>query len=62
MAMIKLKYMIEDIDRHGNVRRYVRMPGHPKSAFAISWARQSLLRLIIAPLPMAMKNRVSPVK
>ncbi len=30
MASIKLKYMVEDIDRHGNVRRYVRVPGRAK--------------------------------
>jgi len=27
---IKLKYVIEDVDRHGNVRCYVRVPGQPK--------------------------------
>jgi integrase/recombinase XerD len=30
MVTIKLKYLIEDIDRHGNLRRYVRLPGRPK--------------------------------
>ena len=30
MTSIRLKYVIEDIDRHGNVRRYVRMPGRSK--------------------------------
>lgn len=30
MATIKLMYIVEDIDRHGNVRRYVRVPGRPK--------------------------------
>lgn len=30
MATIKLKHVVEDIDRHGNVRRYVRVPGRPK--------------------------------
>jgi integrase/recombinase XerD len=30
MATIKLKYVVEDVDRHGNVRRYVRFPGRPK--------------------------------
>lgn len=30
MATIKLKHVVEDIDRHGNVRRYVRIPGRPK--------------------------------
>lgn len=27
---IKLKHVIEDVDRHGNVRMYVRVPGRPK--------------------------------
>jgi integrase/recombinase XerD len=27
---IKLKYLVEDVDRHGNVRSYVRLPGRPK--------------------------------
>jgi integrase/recombinase XerD len=27
---IKLKHVIEDVDRHGNVRIYVRVPGRPK--------------------------------
>src|SRR5690242_1033608 len=27
---IKLKYVCQDVDRHGNVRTYVRVPGHPK--------------------------------
>ena len=27
---IKLKYLVEDMDRHGNVRCYVRLPGQPK--------------------------------
>lgn len=30
MVTLKIKYLIEDIDRHGNVRRYVRVPGRPK--------------------------------
>jgi integrase len=30
MATIKLKYVIEDIDRHGNVRIYFRRRGHKK--------------------------------
>src|SRR5690242_9619243 len=30
MATIRLKYLVEDIDRHGNVRRYVRVPGRTK--------------------------------
>lgn len=27
---IRLRYLVEDLDRHGNVRRYVRMPGKAK--------------------------------
>jgi integrase/recombinase XerD len=27
---IKLRYLVEDVDRHGNVRCYVRVPGQPK--------------------------------
>ena len=27
---LKLKYVIEDVDRHGNVRVYYRPPGHAK--------------------------------
>lgn len=27
---IRLRYLVEDPDRHGNVRIYVRRPGHPK--------------------------------
>jgi hypothetical protein len=30
MVKIKLKYLVEDKDRHGNVRLYVRLPGKPK--------------------------------
>ena len=30
MARIKLKYVVEDLDRHGNVRRYFRRKGQPK--------------------------------
>ena len=30
MASIKLKYVVEDIDRRGNVRRYFRRKGQPK--------------------------------
>lgn len=27
---LRLKYLIEDVDRHGNIRIYVRLPGWPK--------------------------------
>jgi len=27
---IRFKYLVEDVDRHGNVRIYFRRPGHPK--------------------------------
>ena len=30
MVRIKLKYVVEDADRHGNIRLYLRMPGRPK--------------------------------
>ena len=30
MVRIKLRYVVEDIDRHGNVRRYFRRKGQPK--------------------------------
>ena len=30
MVRIKLKYIVEDADRHGTIRLYVRMPGRPK--------------------------------
>jgi integrase/recombinase XerD len=30
VVKIKLKYLVEDVDRHGNVRCYVRLPGKPK--------------------------------
>src|SRR5262245_54975381 len=30
MVTIKLKFVSEDVDRHGNVRRYVRIPGRAK--------------------------------
>jgi integrase/recombinase XerD len=30
MVRIKLKHLVEDVDRHGNVRRYVRLPGRKK--------------------------------
>lgn len=30
MVRLQLKFLIEDIDRHGNVRRYVRIAGRPK--------------------------------
>lgn len=30
MVSIKLKYVVEDLDRHGNVRRYFRRKGQPK--------------------------------
>lgn len=30
MTPAKLKYLVEDTDRHGNLRRYVRRPGSPK--------------------------------
>jgi integrase/recombinase XerD len=30
MVNIKLKYLVQDIDRHGNVRSYVRLPGKRK--------------------------------
>ena len=30
MVTIRLKHLVEDIDRHGNVRRYVRVPGRLK--------------------------------
>ena len=30
MVRIKFKYLIEDVDRHGNMRRYVRLPGRKK--------------------------------
>jgi integrase/recombinase XerD len=30
VVKIKLKYLVEDVDRHGNVRCYVRLPGRPK--------------------------------
>lgn len=28
---IRVKYVVEDTDRHGNVRLYLRKPGHPKT-------------------------------
>ncbi|MBB6254960.1 tyrosine-type recombinase/integrase [Nitrospirillum iridis] len=31
---IKLRYLVEDMDRHGNVRLYVRRKGHPKVRLA----------------------------
>jgi len=30
MKMMRLKYVVEDTDRHGNVRLYYRRAGHPK--------------------------------
>jgi integrase/recombinase XerD len=30
MVKIRLKFLVEDLDRHGNVRLYVRLPGKPK--------------------------------
>jgi hypothetical protein len=30
MVRIKLKYVVEDVDRHGNVRLYFRRKGQPK--------------------------------
>ena len=30
MKMMRLKYVVEDTDRHGNVRIYYRRAGHPK--------------------------------
>jgi integrase/recombinase XerD len=27
---LRLKYLVEDVDRHGNVRAYVRIPGRRK--------------------------------
>jgi integrase/recombinase XerD len=30
MANLKLRYLVQDVDRHGNVRSYVRLPGKPK--------------------------------
>jgi hypothetical protein len=30
MIRVRLKHVVEDTDRHGNVRRYLRVPGQPK--------------------------------
>lgn len=30
LVQIRLRYLVEDVDRHGNVRLYVRAPGAPK--------------------------------
>ncbi len=30
MVSLRLKYVVEDVDRHGNVRVYFRRPGFPK--------------------------------
>ena len=30
MVKIRLRYLVEDVDRHGNVRLYVRIKGRPK--------------------------------
>jgi hypothetical protein len=30
MVNIKLRYLVQDVDRHGNVRSYVRLAGKPK--------------------------------
>jgi hypothetical protein len=30
MAKIRLRYVVEDVDRNGNVRCYARLPGRPK--------------------------------
>ena len=30
LGEIKLKYLVQDVDRHGNVRSYVRLRGKPK--------------------------------
>ena len=31
---IRIKYVVEDTDRHGNVRLYLRKPGQPKTRLA----------------------------
>lgn len=30
MGTLKLPYVVQDVDRHGNVRTYIRLPGKPK--------------------------------
>jgi hypothetical protein len=27
---LRFRYLVEDVDRHGNIRLYVRVPGRPK--------------------------------
>ncbi len=51
MATIKLKFVIEDIDRHGNVRRYFRRRGQRRSVFLVNLGRKNLTSSTARPLP-----------
>ena len=41
MVDIRLKYLVEDVDRHGNVRIYFRRKGHAKIRLKGSPGQQS---------------------
>ena len=45
MVNLRLRYVVEDIDRHGNVRCYVRVPGRPKVRVRASPGTEEFMRL-----------------
>lgn len=58
----RLKYVVEDTDRHGNVRVYLRKPGHSKVRLKSQPGTQEFLDEYRAALHGAMpKEHVSPI-
>lgn len=53
---IQLKYISEDVDRHGNVRCYVRMPGRPKVRLHAMPGTQAFMDEYHAALALADKG------
>lgn len=51
MVSVKVKYVVEDKDRHGNVRLYYRRKGHPKIRLPRQRDRQSFSMPIGKPSP-----------
>jgi integrase/recombinase XerD len=53
---IKLKHVIEDVDRHGNVRIYVRIPGRPKARIRARPGTEEFMTAYHAAVASSAKN------
>src|SRR5215218_8397898 len=58
---VRLRYLVEDMDRHGNVRLYVRIPGKPKVRIRAQFGTASFMEeyrsAIDQPIPTSKHDR-----